>query len=234
MIRFLQFTAALVFIALLTLAQPRDTSAETPSGAYVVAVNNPLAYFAGRLAGDAIDVRLPVPPDTDPAFWQPTVDDILLLQGAELILLNGAGYSPWLNKVSISRRTDAGEDVQLARLHDGASLMVDTGGSWRGDRPDEGLARYQLATGETLLEGAISLLGHRQDNPVDHIARTFMVDDAPGAKVGNGQESGARQKLVAAASSLPPPWDIGRQGQPGKTVTRQKALAGKVAVAIKV
>ncbi len=105
MIRFLHLSIALVGIALLTLAQPRDTSAETPSGAYVVAVNNPLAYFAERLAGDAIEVRMPAPPGTDPAFWQPTVDDILLLQGAELIILNGAGYSPWLNKVSISRRS---------------------------------------------------------------------------------------------------------------------------------
>ena len=46
MIRFLHLSIQLVGIALLTLAQPRDTSAEAPSGAYVIAVNNPLAYFA--------------------------------------------------------------------------------------------------------------------------------------------------------------------------------------------
>ena len=105
MTRFLQFTSATVAIALLTVTQPGETLAEVSPGAYVVAVNNPLTYFAERLAGDAIDVRLPVPAGTDPAFWQPTVEDILMLQSAERILLNGAGYSPWLDKVAVSRRT---------------------------------------------------------------------------------------------------------------------------------
>jgi len=30
------------------------------------------------------------------------VPDVLQLQGAELVLLNGAGYSPWINKISIA------------------------------------------------------------------------------------------------------------------------------------
>ncbi len=105
MIRLLHITFAVISITLLSATHPYEASADQPTGAYIVAVNNPLAYFAERLAGDSIDVRLPVPPDTDPAFWQPTVEDILLLQGADLILLNGAGYSPWLNKVAISRRS---------------------------------------------------------------------------------------------------------------------------------
>ena len=71
---------------------------------YIVVVNNPLLYFAQRLIGNEIDVRLLVPQGIDPAAWQPTVPDVLQLQGAELLLLNGAGYSSWLDKVSISPR----------------------------------------------------------------------------------------------------------------------------------
>ena len=70
--------------------------------AYIVAVNNPLHYFAHRLLGDRVDVRLPVPDDIDPAQWQPLVEDLLQLQGAELVLLNGAGYSPWVANVSLA------------------------------------------------------------------------------------------------------------------------------------
>ena len=103
--RLVRLNATLASIVLLTLGGARAVLAAAGPDAYVVAVNNPLAYFAQRLAGDAIEVRLPVPEATDPAFWQPDVDDILLLQGAELVLLNGAGYSPWLNKVAISRRS---------------------------------------------------------------------------------------------------------------------------------
>ena len=69
---------------------------------YIVAVNNPLLYFARRLTGDDIEVRLLAPEDIDPATWQPTVADVLQLQGAELVLLNGAGYSSWLDKIAIS------------------------------------------------------------------------------------------------------------------------------------
>lgn len=71
---------------------------------YIVVVNNPLLYFTQRLIADEIDVRLLVPPGVDPAAWQPTALDVLQLQGAELLLLNGAGYSSWLDKVSISPR----------------------------------------------------------------------------------------------------------------------------------
>jgi zinc transport system substrate-binding protein len=74
----------------------------TETAPYIVAVNNPLLYFARRLIGDDIEVRLLAPADTDPAAWQPAVADVLQLQGAELLLLNGAGYSSWLDKVAMS------------------------------------------------------------------------------------------------------------------------------------
>ena len=35
----------------------------------VYTVNYPLQYFAERIAGDLVEVVLPVPADIDPAFW---------------------------------------------------------------------------------------------------------------------------------------------------------------------
>ena len=87
---------------------------------YIVAVNNPLRYFSARLLGDLVDVRLLAPAGQDPALWQPTVDDILQLQQAELIILNGAGYSGWPDTTSISARklvdSSAGLQDRLIKL----------------------------------------------------------------------------------------------------------------------
>lgn len=80
--------------------ETRGQGADTAD--YIVAVNNPLQYFAQRLIGNALEVRLLAPADIDPALWRPTAVDVLQMQGARLVLLNGAGYSGWLDKVAVS------------------------------------------------------------------------------------------------------------------------------------
>lgn len=70
----------------------------------VVATDNyPLAYFAGRLGGGGIDVLFAVPDGTDPSFWRPSIPDIAAIQRADLIALNGAGFSTWPTKASLPR-----------------------------------------------------------------------------------------------------------------------------------
>jgi zinc transport system substrate-binding protein len=61
----------------------------------IYTVNYPLAYMAERIGGEHASVIFPAPGDVDPAFWQPEPEDILAYQGADLILLNGAGYAKW-------------------------------------------------------------------------------------------------------------------------------------------
>jgi len=67
----------------------------------VVAVNYPLAYFAERIGGGAVEVDFPAPPDVDPAYWRPTRDEIASMQSADLILRNGADYAKWMATVSL-------------------------------------------------------------------------------------------------------------------------------------
>ena len=67
----------------------------------VLVANYPLQYFAQRLAGDAVEVRLLAPKGEDPAFWQPDEAAITAFQNADLILMNGAGYSKWADKVTL-------------------------------------------------------------------------------------------------------------------------------------
>jgi hypothetical protein len=67
----------------------------------VLVANYPLQYFAQRIAGDAVEVRFLAPKDEDPAFWHPDETAIAAFQGADLILMNGATYSKWADKITL-------------------------------------------------------------------------------------------------------------------------------------
>lgn len=69
----------------------------------VVVVNYPLQFLTERLVGDAAEVVFPVPADVDPSFWRPSIADISAIQSADLILLNGAGFATWVDRVSLPR-----------------------------------------------------------------------------------------------------------------------------------
>ena len=88
-------TAILLFASLLASA------ADSLS---VYTVNYPLAYFTQRIGAEHVEVILPMPPDIDPAFWQPGAEAIAGFQQADLILLNGADYAKWLKRASLPRR----------------------------------------------------------------------------------------------------------------------------------
>ena len=80
----------------------------------VYVVNYPLHYFAERIGGEMVEVRFSAPPEIDPAFWSPDVDAVAAYQRADLILLNGADYAKWVEKVTLP-----------------ASKIVDTSGAFQ-------------------------------------------------------------------------------------------------------
>jgi zinc transport system substrate-binding protein len=78
-------------------------AAETSNKLNVYVVNYPLEYFAWRIAGEHAKVVFPAPQGTDPAYWTPDISTITAYQQADLILLNGAGYAKWVDRVSLPR-----------------------------------------------------------------------------------------------------------------------------------
>ncbi len=96
-----------VWIALIGVITSCSDRPEIPAenranGKPVVHVTNyPLQYFAERIGGDLVEVVFSAPEDGDPAFWQPTDDQISGLQSADLLLLSGATYEKWLDQVSL-------------------------------------------------------------------------------------------------------------------------------------
>jgi len=69
----------------------------------VFVVNYPMQYFAERIGGEHVNVVFPAPANVDPAYWMPDRPTIANFQRADLILLNGAGYARWVNKVTLPR-----------------------------------------------------------------------------------------------------------------------------------
>ena len=61
----------------------------------VAVVNYPLWYFTKRIAGDRVELVLPIPRAVDPAFWRPDANGINQYQQSDLIFLNGADYEKW-------------------------------------------------------------------------------------------------------------------------------------------
>ena len=88
-------------ISLLLLTGPGHGADNAPLKVYTV--NYPLKYFAERIGGEHVEAILPVPRDVDPAFWNPGIAEVNNYQRADLILLNGAGYAKWVQKVSLPR-----------------------------------------------------------------------------------------------------------------------------------
>jgi zinc transport system substrate-binding protein len=105
-------------ILLAGCAGEQGTETGAPSGApgrpVVYASNYPLHYFAERISAPLVEVRLPVPEGEDPAFWKPAPEDVLALQQADVVLLNGASYESWLQNVSLptSRLVDTSEGFE--------------------------------------------------------------------------------------------------------------------------
>jgi zinc transport system substrate-binding protein len=91
----------------------------------VYVVNYPLEYFVRRIGGDAVLVHFPAPRDVDPAHWSPDPETIAEFQGADLIVLNGAGYARWVDRASLPRRklvdTSTSYSEQLIPLKEGTT-----------------------------------------------------------------------------------------------------------------
>lgn len=107
----------------------------------VVAVNQALQDMAARLLDGDAEVVFPVPSDVDPSFWRPSIADISAIQSADLILLNGAGFASWIDRVSLPRsrlvNTSAGIEDQFILTE---SITHSHGEG--GEHSHEGLASY--------------------------------------------------------------------------------------------
>lgn len=96
---------------------PEETDAAGALAGAVIkveAVNYPLAYLAERIGGERVEVSFRAPAGIDPASWTPDAGAIAAFQESDLVLLNGAGYAGWIDRVSLplSRLVDTSRGFQ--------------------------------------------------------------------------------------------------------------------------
>lgn len=128
-VRRLPVLSALLSVSLLlAVACPRQDPVPTtpPPGARAVvyASFQPLADFARRVGGPAVEVRAVCPPEDDPARCTPKAEIIAAMQEAALVLLNGAAFEKWPETVSLNPTrvvdTSAALSEALLRYEDAA------------------------------------------------------------------------------------------------------------------
>ena len=93
-------------------SQAELTRSATP---LIAVTSQPLLQMTQTIVGDAATVVLVVPAGTVSRDWTPTADDARIMQRASLILISGAGYEPWRDRVSLPG----------SRLHDTAAGYYD-------------------------------------------------------------------------------------------------------------
>ena len=100
---------------------------------HVIATSYPLASVTQMLAGPHITLDYPVPVEEEAALWKPTEEQVLALQQADLVLLNGAGHEPWTERVTLSPLNQAvtalGVREQWIRVKDAITHSHGPGGT---------------------------------------------------------------------------------------------------------
>ena len=132
-----RFGFALTAIYALTVSG-QALAQETPR---VVTVNYALQYMAERLLDGDAEVVFPVPDDVDPSFWRPSIADITAIQSADLIVLNGAGFASWVDRVSLPRSKTVTTAAGLAERFIITETITHSHGDG-GEHAHEGLAAY--------------------------------------------------------------------------------------------
>ncbi len=64
----------------------------------VVATVYPLGYFSERVGGDLVDVQVLIGSGVEAHGFDPTASDLLAINAADVIVMNGLGLEPWLER----------------------------------------------------------------------------------------------------------------------------------------
>jgi len=110
-------TAALA-AALLVAACGLSNETTAMSGKVeVVAAENFWGSIAGQIGGDSVHVTSIIDnPDTDPHDYEPTPSDARVIARAAYVIVNGAGYDPWAQKLAAANPVASRQMLIIADL----------------------------------------------------------------------------------------------------------------------
>lgn len=123
----------------------------------IYTVNYPLQYLAQRVGGELVDVSFPAPQGIDPADWMPDIEAVAEYQQADLILLNGASYARWVQRVSLPDSRLVDTSLPFAeRLLEVEDSIIHTHGP-KGEHAHDNLAFTTWLNAQLAKEQAIAV-----------------------------------------------------------------------------
>lgn len=96
---------------------------EAASNIRIAASFYPMYEFVSNVAGDYADVTLLVPAGMEPHDWEPSPQDMALLESADVLVVSGAGMETW-----VSRVTDSLSNERLTVVEASAGIALLPGG----------------------------------------------------------------------------------------------------------
>ena len=108
----LKFSFRLICTLLLCLCLPMLCLAEEPLS--ILAVNFPAFDLARTLTGDTAQVRMLLPPGSESHSYEPTPQDIIAIQNADLFLYTGGSSDTWIEEILLSMGENAPETFRLS------------------------------------------------------------------------------------------------------------------------
>lgn len=88
----------------------------------VVATTTILGDVARQIGGDRLQVKVLIPPGTDPHSFQPAPSDIRLIADADLVITNGAGLDAFLDRL-LESALKPGEQEKVVSASEGVDLL---------------------------------------------------------------------------------------------------------------
>jgi len=113
-------------IATTNLSQNNNNITNESKGQGVITSNNtnlkiftsfyPIYDFVKKIGKDRVDVSTIVPASIEPHDFEPTARQIIELQKADVIFINGAGFESWINKIGNAAIVDLSKDLPIENI----------------------------------------------------------------------------------------------------------------------
>lgn len=103
-------------------AEETPPSGQTPIPPNVVATTTIVGDIVGAVGGDRIDLKVLLPPMTDPHVYEVTPRDVAALSDADLVFINGLGLESLLEPVL----EDAQKQNKVISVSDGVTTLGET------------------------------------------------------------------------------------------------------------
>lgn len=110
----------LAMVATMYTGTVRQQEAAGPENRITVVTSfYPLYDFASHVAGDRAGVSSLIPPGVEPHDWEPTAGDVTKARSADVLILNGAGFEKWSERIGAKRTVNTSEGIQLVQAAEG-------------------------------------------------------------------------------------------------------------------